>query len=133
MRAVLDTSVLLGPPITLHDVDTAISAVSLAELHYGVLVARTADLRAQRLHRLGVIEQSFDALAVDDAVAREYGRLAAAVAQAGRQPRARVADLLIAATARAHEAELWTWNVRDFAGLESLVTVREPEPEHDDG
>jgi toxin FitB len=63
-------------------------------------------------------------LPLDDAVARSYGRLAAAVAAAGRQPRARVADRLIAATARTHDAELWTRNPDDLGGLESLLTVR---------
>ena len=53
-----------------------------------------------RRRRLGLIEKTFDALPVDDAVAREYGRLAAELVQAGRQARARIADLLIAATAR---------------------------------
>lgn len=124
MRVVLDTSVLLGPPPEIDDADVAISAVSLAELHFGVLVARSPETRAERLRRLGVIEKTFDALPVDEAVARDYGHLAAAVVRAGRQPRARVADLLIAATARAHDAELWTRNGADLAGLDALVTVR---------
>jgi toxin FitB len=123
VRVLLDTSVLLGPEPELGDAEIAISAISLAELHFGVLVARTAAVRAERLRRLGLIEKSFDALPVDDAVAREYGHLAAAVVQAGRQPRARVADLLIAATARTHGAELWTRNADDLIGLESLLTI----------
>jgi hypothetical protein len=55
----------------------AISAASLAELHFGVLVARDADERARRVQRLGVIEATFDPLPIDAAVAREWGRLAA--------------------------------------------------------
>lgn len=124
MRVILDTSVLIGPPADLGDAEIAISAISLAELHFGVLIARTPEVRAERVRRLGAIENAFDALPVDDAVARYYGQLAAAVAAAGRQPRARVADLLIAATARTHDAELWTRNADDFAGLETLLTVR---------
>jgi toxin FitB len=124
VRVILDTSVLLGPHPDLGDAEVAISAISLAELHFGVLVARTPHVRAERVRRLGAIENAFDALPVDDAVARNYGQLAAAVAAAGRQPRARVADLLIAATARTHEAELWTRNPDDLTGLESLITIR---------
>jgi predicted nucleic acid-binding protein len=123
VRVVLDTSVLLGAPVDLGESDVAISAISLAELHFGVLVGRTAEVRAERLRRLGVIENEFDALPVDDSVAREYGRLAAAVCDTGRKPRGRVADLLIAATARAHDAALWTHNGHDFIGLEELVMV----------
>ncbi|MDP9094568.1 MAG: PIN domain-containing protein [Actinomycetota bacterium] len=126
MKVILDTSVLLGPDPGLVDAEVAISAVSLAELHFGVLVATAPAVRAERLRRLSIIERTFDALAVDGSVAREYGRLAAAVVAAGRQPRARVADLLIAATAAAHQARLWTRNAGDLVGLEGLVDIHEP-------
>jgi predicted nucleic acid-binding protein len=124
VKVVLDTSVLLGPDPGPIEADVAISAISLAELHFGVLVARTAEVRAERLRRVAVIEKTFDALPVDDAVARAYGRLAAAVA--GRQPRARVADLLIAATAVSQQAVLWTRNANDLTGLEGFVEIHEP-------
>ena len=128
MRAILDTSVLLGPDPGPVDGEVAISAVSLAELHFGVLVARTDAARAERLRRLAVIERTFDALPVDEVVAREYGRLAAAIVAAGRKPRARMADLLIAATAIVHDATLWTRNPGDLAGLDDLVRVHTPAP-----
>ncbi|MGI8721371.1 MAG: type II toxin-antitoxin system VapC family toxin [Geodermatophilaceae bacterium] len=123
MRTVLDTSVLLGPEPAPINGDLAISAASLAELHFGVLVARPDDIRAERLRRLAEIERSFDPLPMDTRVARAYGRLAAATAKAGRQPRARVMDLVIAATAMAHGARLCTRNPADLAGLEDLLEI----------
>nr|WP_202388282.1 type II toxin-antitoxin system VapC family toxin [Nocardioides flavescens] len=101
----------------------AISTVTLAELHFGVMVAKSSPVRAERLRRLSVLQHRFDALPVDDAVAASYGRLSAAVVEAGRRPRGRVMDLLIAATAHAHDARLYTRNPGDFSGLEELVEV----------
>jgi predicted nucleic acid-binding protein len=73
-----------------------------------------------------VIERTFDALPVDEVVAREYARPAAALVAAGPKPRARLADLLIAATAAVHDATIWTRNPRDFVGLDDLVRVEVP-------
>jgi toxin FitB len=69
------------------------------------------------------LQRSFDALPVDDEVAARYGRLAAAVAGSGRPPRSRVMDLLIAATAAAHGARLYTRDPSDLAGIEHLVEI----------
>jgi predicted nucleic acid-binding protein len=123
MRVLLDTSVLLGADPQVGEAEVSISAMSLAELHFGVLVARSPEVRAERLRRLTVVERTFDALPIDESVAREYGRLAAAVATIGRQPRARVADLLIAATAAVHGSVMWTRNADDLVGLDGLVSV----------
>jgi predicted nucleic acid-binding protein len=87
------------------------------------LVTRDAAIRAERLRRLTSLERGFDALPVDDAVAASYGHLAAAVVAAGRQPRSRVMDLLIAATAHAHSARLYTRNAGDLAGLSGLIDI----------
>jgi predicted nucleic acid-binding protein len=122
-RAILDTSVVIADGVAPIPGVLAISAVTLAELHFGVLVAKTSNVRAERLRRLSVLQQHFEALPVDEAVSVSYGRLAAAVVDAGRRPRRRVMDLLIAATAHAHGARLYTQNAADFAGLEDLVDV----------
>lgn len=123
VRAILDTSVVLATGIGPLDGELAISAVTLAELHFGVLVAQERGIRAERLRRLLTLQQSFDALTVDGAVAASYGQLASAVVDAGRKPRARSMDLLIAATAHAHAARLYTRNINDFRGLDDLVEV----------
>lgn len=123
MRAVLDTSVVVATDVPALPGELAVSAATLAELHFGVLVARGDVARAERLRRLTFLQRQFDPLPVDEAVAASYGQLAAAVADAGRQPRARVMDLLIAATAHAHSARLYTRNADDLTGTENLLEV----------
>ena len=123
MKAILDTSVLLATNVPELEGELAISAASLAELHFGVLVTADAAIRAERLRRLLDLQRNFDALPVDDEVAASYGQLAAAVASSGRQPRSRVMDLLIAATAHAHAARLYTRNAADLVGIEHLIEI----------
>jgi predicted nucleic acid-binding protein len=123
VKGILDTSIVIATDVGPIEGELAVSAATLAELHYGVLVARERTVRAERLRRLSLLQRRFDALPVDEAVAASYGELAAAVVEAGRQPRARTMDLLIAATAHAHSARLYTRNAADFVGLEDLVEV----------
>jgi toxin FitB len=125
LRALLDTSVLVGGESP-GDLEGAISAASLAELYFGVLVARGADERARRAMRLGVIEATFDPLPIDAAVAREWGRLATAVTERGGQPRRRSVDLAIAATANVAGVPLVTHNGAGFKLIDDLVAVRAP-------
>lgn len=122
-RGVLDTSVLIASDVQPLPGQLAISVISLAELHYGVLVAKSGDIRATRLTRLSGLQKRFDPLPVDEAVADSYGRLAAKIADQGRQPRSRVMDLLIAATAHAHGATLYTRNAEDLRGLEDVLQI----------
>ena len=123
MRAILDTSVLIATDVPPLDGELAISAAALAELHFGVLVTSDPAIRAERLRRLAEFQRRFTALPVDDSVAASYGQLAAAVVAAGRRPRSRVMDLLIAATAHAHSARLYTRNAGDLNGLEHLIEI----------
>lgn len=122
-RALLDTSVLIGARDP-GDLEGAISVASLAELHFGSLVAIDPDERARRAQRLGVIEATFDPLPVDAAVAREWGRLASAVAQRGGRPRRRAIDLAIAATANVHDVPLLTADTADLAIIADLVRIQ---------
>ncbi len=123
MRAILDTSVLIANDVPPLEGELATSAAALAELQFGVLVTTDPAVRAERLRRLSEFQRRFSALPVDEAVATSYGQLAAAVATAGRPPRSRVMDLLIAATAHAHAARLYTRNADDLVGIEHLVDI----------
>lgn len=123
VRAVLDTSVVIATDVGPLDGELAVSSVTFAELHFGVLMARDSATRAERLRRLSILQRRFEPLPIDDAVAASYGRLAAAVVEAGRNPRARTMDLLIAATAHANDARLYTRNPKDFAGVGHVLEV----------
>ena len=123
MRVLLDTSVLIGDDPA-PDVEAAISVASLAEIHFGVLVAADDDERALRTGRLGSIESTFDPLPVTAEVAREWGRLAAAISRRGGQPRRRAVDLVIAATANAHGVPLLTHDIGDLQIISDLIDAR---------
>lgn len=124
--ALLDTSVLIAGQVG-PEVEVAISTVSIAELHFGLLVAADEQSRALRAGRMGLIEARFpDPIPVNDRVAREWGRLQAAVAARGANSRTRNADLAIAATANVYGVPLLSHNTKDFAVVEDLVDVRKP-------
>ncbi|SNR54079.1 PIN domain-containing protein [Blastococcus mobilis] len=125
MKAVLDTSVLIGADAPAH-VEAAISVASITELHFGVLVAEDDDERARRMDRLAAIEAAFDPLPISVEVARAWGRLAAAVTQRGGNPRRRQIDLAIAATATVEKVPLLTHNLADFEIIKDLVDARQP-------
>jgi predicted nucleic acid-binding protein len=128
-RGILDTSVVIARSEKELDAalpeEMAISVATLAELHYGVLVAPDAETRRQRLQRLGLVEAMFDPLPLDAGVGRAFAMVAHAVKTAGGQPRARVMDLWIAATALANGLPLFTRNFEDFKLLQKLIDVRE--------
>jgi predicted nucleic acid-binding protein len=125
MRGLLDTSVVIAAAATDLPDEAAISAATLAELHFGVHLAKNSSIRASRLRRLAEIESRFTPLPIDAAVARAYGELAVVTVEAGRKVRARVVDLLIAATARVHDVPLYTCNRRDFAPYAGLIELRD--------
>jgi len=123
----LDTSVVIDWDDTavaaaLPD-DVAVCAVTLAELAAGPHLASSGAERANRQARLQQVEAIFEPLPFDAVAARSYGLIVAAVVEAGRSHRSRLADLLIAATAHANDLVLYTRNPDDFAGLDNLVPV----------
>ena len=69
------------------------------------------------------VEHEFDPIPFDADAARAFGRISAGVLGAGRTPRRRVADLMIASVAVAQDLPLYTTNAGDFAGLNGIVDV----------
>lgn len=57
------------------------------------------------------------------AAARVFGMGCAAVPAAGRTPRRRIAELMIASVAIVSQVPLYTTNPDDFAGLDGLLAV----------
>jgi predicted nucleic acid-binding protein len=131
----LDTSILIlrrwVSPAELPD-EMAISVITLAELSAGPHQVRPDEEqddyhqhseRARRLDVLQRAENEFDPIPFGAEAARAYGRVTAAVIDAGRSPRRRTADLMIASTAMAAGLPLFTTNPDDFAGLDDLLAI----------
>jgi hypothetical protein len=89
VRAILDTSVVIATDVEPLEGDLAISAITLAELHFGVLVAKNRNTRAERLRRLLLVQRTFDALPLNEGVAASYGERPLLPTPAGRQERDR--------------------------------------------
>jgi predicted nucleic acid-binding protein len=124
-RALLDTSILIArgqaQPLERELPDeVAVSVVSIAELEVGILLARDASARAQRLRTLTEVRALAAALPIDERTASAYAELAAGVLAAGRKPR--VNDTWIAATALVNGAEVWTRDA-DFSGFADSVPI----------
>jgi hypothetical protein len=97
-----------------------VSAITIAELSVGPLVAKSEAERAVRQRHLQQVEADMTPLPVDTSVARAFGPVAADMRRAGRKPSARSFDALIAATAIANGLPLFTCNPADFAGIAGL-------------
>lgn len=126
-RGLLDTSVIIDlerlDPADLP-IESAISAITMAELAAGPHATQDPDERARRQDRLQRAEAAFDPLPFDSEASRAYGRVYAAVVAGGRKARgARAVDLLLAATACSVGLPLYTRNPDDFRALNDLVEV----------
>lgn len=132
-RGVLDTSAVVNLPrledATLLPAEPLVTAVTLAELSVGPLVASTEEERAARQAHLQQTEADFDTLPFDTRAARVFGRVAASLRRAGRKTRARAYDAMIAATAVANDLPVYTCNPKDFAGIDGLEVVSVPVPD----
>lgn len=130
---VLDTNVvILLPRITdpaVLPAEPAVTAITLAELSVGPLVADTDTERANRQAQLQQAESDFDPIPFDAAAARAFGRVAADLRGAGRKTTARAYDALIAATAIANGLPLYTTNPEDYVSIAELDLVPVPHPD----
>lgn len=132
-RGVLDTNTVIMLPrvtdATLLPAEPLITAVTLAELSVGPLIASTDEERAARQAHMQQAEADFDPLPFDAQAARAFGRVAASLRRAGRKVNARAYDAMIAATALANGLPIYTCNPNDFEGIEGLDVVSVPLPD----
>lgn len=129
----LDTSTLillsrLRDPSALPE-RPLISAITLAELSVGPLVAGTDSERAARLAHLQQAEADFDPLPFDADAARAFGQVAASLRRSGRKTSARAYDAMIAAVALANGLPLYTCNPDDFSSIDGLTVVAVVHPD----
>ncbi|MEP7114072.1 MAG: PIN domain-containing protein [Ilumatobacteraceae bacterium] len=111
-------------------VEPLISAITLAELSVGPLLAADPTMRAARQAQLQQAEADFEPLPFDSPAARAFARVAADLRSAGRKPAARAYDALIAAIAIANDLPLYTVNPDDFSSITELQLVAVPHPDH---
>jgi tRNA(fMet)-specific endonuclease VapC len=136
MRGLVDTSTfILMPnldPSFLPD-EPVISAITLAELSAGPLLAASDVERERRQAHVQLAESSFEALPFDPVAARAFGAVAASLRRAGRKIEARAYDALIAAIALGNGIPLYTCNPEDFAGIDDLELIAIPHPDQEAG
>lgn len=132
-EGILDTSTLILlariPATDALPAEPLITAVTLAELSVGPLVAATDAERSARQAHVQQAEADFDPLPFDAPAARSFGQVAASLHRAGRKPAARAYDAMIAAVAIANGLPVHTCNPADFAGIDGLevIEVRHPD------
>ena len=125
-RGILDTTtVILLSRLDSRKVpeEPAITAITLAELSVGPLVAGNEKERAIRQAQLQQAESDFEVLPFDADAARAFGRVAAALRRKGRKTSARSFDAMIGAIAVANDLPVFTCNPGDFEGMDGLSVV----------
>jgi predicted nucleic acid-binding protein len=127
VRGLLDTSVFVahesGRAVATERLpdELAVSVVTLAELELGVHLAAGEAARARRLATLRGVQSAYVPLPIDEPVASAFAEIVASLRRAGRA--ARIQDAWIAATARAHDAVVYTQDA-DFDGLPGVTVER---------
>lgn len=122
--ALLDTSVVIDPPLDLAEFaeTVAVSTLTIAELAFGLHLQDPvqAALREQRYRQ---VLAEFDPVPYSAGAAHWYGAIAASVRRAGRNPRPRRIDLLLASVAADLSAVLITRNPGELVGTEAIVEL----------
>lgn len=134
-HGILDTSTLLLLARIDESTDTLpaqplITAITLAELSVGPLVAADDGERAARQAHLQQAEADFEPIPFDAAAARSFGQVAASLRRAGRKRSARAYDAMIAAVALSRGLPVHTCNPSDFDKIEGLEVIAVPHPDH---
>jgi predicted nucleic acid-binding protein len=101
-----------------------ICSITVAELMLGVHMAKAPADRSARITKLLTVGANFDPLPFEDQATNAFNALVGLTVATGRQ-KPRKNDLMIAATAVANGLPLYTANVEDFKGLESMLEVVE--------
>lgn len=132
MGALIDSSVFIAgerrqielPNLlaALGDEELALSAVTASELLYGLHRAQTNAQRERRQAYLDIILAQMTVLAFDLTVARVHAALSVERDRTGSQVGGH--DLMIAATAVAHDFRVATRDLRSFPRIPGLETVR---------
>ncbi len=132
MAALIDSSVFIAGErgrinlrdllASLGDEPLALSAVTASELLYGLHRAQTPAQRDRRNAYVEAIFSQMTVLAFDLDVARVHAAVSAQLDRAGRRVGAH--DLMIAATAIAHDYRVATRDLRSFPKIQGLETVR---------
>ena len=128
MDVLIDTSVLIGweregrPADVPTDAAVAISAVTASELLHGVHRANTAQRRHRRQVWVDAVLVSLAIVPFDLGVARVHARIWADLMAAGTPIGAH--DLIIGATALAHDMAVATRNEEEFQRIEGLSVTR---------
>jgi len=125
MKGLLDTSVFValeaGRALASLPDEPAISVVTLAELHLGVLRAKDGQTRARRLRTVSRVEREFEAIPIDAEVARTFAAIFGEARTSGRRPH--IMDVWIGATGVRHGLVVFTQDA-DYADIPQVRVQR---------
>jgi predicted nucleic acid-binding protein len=107
--------------ITRHE-PVYLSPINVAEMQFGVELLKPGARKQRAIAMLRRLRRK-PQLRITLLTAETFGRMAARLKKAGRDPYVRVNDLWLAAQAIEHDFRLLTSNARDFADIQGLQVV----------